>query len=125
MLGLNPGSDGRDPEAGVATILSTVLLGLLVVALAVGVAVGVVSLTRQRAVSAAELAALAAAARALEGDPDACGGAERVARRMGTVLVSCEAGSADYRVEVRVEPAGLGFVGAVHARARAGVVLTG
>lgn len=80
-----------------------------------------VAVARQRAASAADLAALAAAERALDGQQAACQRASSVARLAGAHLRTCSlAGDvADILAEVR--PHGwLGRLGVAAARARAG-----
>ncbi|MFH8472589.1 Rv3654c family TadE-like protein [Streptomyces sp. NPDC018000] len=56
---------------------------------AVVLALGQVVVVRHRAAGAADLAALAAADRALQGPEEACGAAEEVAAAQGAVLVRC------------------------------------
>jgi secretion/DNA translocation related TadE-like protein len=96
------------------TVLVTVTVGVLVWSGAL--------VARQRAQSAADLAALAAARHAGRGG-DACAAAARVVRASGANLIGCAAGSAaDVLVEVEVEmPAASGLgVPPARARARAG-----
>jgi secretion/DNA translocation related TadE-like protein len=75
--------------------------------------------TRHRAESAADLAALAAAVVAVQGEQRACAEARWVAERMDTVLRSCRLSGWDALVDV--EAAFEGF-GSAAARARAGPV---
>ncbi|QGV82656.1 hypothetical protein EIZ62_14665 [Streptomyces ficellus] len=68
-----------------AAMAATVLCTVFAVVLALGQAVA----ARHRAGGAADLAALAAADRALWGTSAACGAAERVARAQATEVVRC------------------------------------
>ena len=99
-------------------------LWLLGVALAVLLLAGTVAMAggllvaRHRAQSAADLGALAGAARAAQGPGVACPAAERIVRANGGRLVACEVDGLDVLITVDVDgPAGWG---SVSARARAG-----
>lgn len=110
-----------DPEAGYATVwaaaVMTVLLGLALAGVELGMAVGI----RHRAEAAVDLAALAAAGHAGEGEEPACAQAARVAERMSTRLTACRVSGWEVRVELEAREAGVpGLGGAAHAWARAG-----
>jgi secretion/DNA translocation related TadE-like protein len=108
-------------DEGSSTVL---VLGFVAVLLAVGaVVVSVASLaaTRHRAETAADVAALAAAGKALHGEPVACDEARRLAGAHGVRLLSCRLDGLDAVVEVGVRaPGRLGALGLVRGRARAG-----
>ncbi|MFB9906230.1 Rv3654c family TadE-like protein [Allokutzneria oryzae] len=97
---------------GVAGLLSVLFLFLCL---------GGAQIHRHRAEAAADLAALAAAARAPSGTSSACRAAARVGERMGVVVTGCRLDGWDALVEVRATVTGrLPFVVPVVARARAG-----
>ena len=109
-------------DRGSATVWVLALSGVLAVLAVAVVLVGAAALARHRAGTAADLAALAAAGRAVLGEPDACAAAAHVARANAAALVACSVdGSAvvEVRVAVPVRLAGLG-VHVASARARAG-----
>jgi len=111
-------------ERGSATVWVIALSGVLAVLTAAVVLVGAAAVARHRAGTAADLAALAAAGRAVLGEPDACDVAAQVARANAAALASCSVdGSAvvEVRVDVPVRLGGLG-VHVASARARAGPV---
>lgn len=83
---------------------------------AAGAYVGAVVLARHRAQAAADLAALAAAARLPAGSDAACARAAAVAREMRTLDARCKVDGLDVVVTVRVAVAGR----AASASARAG-----
>lgn len=111
-------------ERGSATVWVVALAGVLAAVAMAAVLVGAAVVGRHRATTAADLAALAAAERAVRGDPAACAAAERLAGANGARLTACAVGSGAV-VEVTVAlPVRLGPLG-VHradARARAGPV---
>ena len=113
-------SRGRQDD-GSSTVL---VLGFVTILLFVGglvASVASIVVTRHRAEAAADLAALAAAGRAFEGQPAACSAARHVAHGQAVQLLSCRLDGLDALVEVGVRPPGrLGELGLVHARARAG-----
>jgi secretion/DNA translocation related TadE-like protein len=120
-------SPGR-ADAGSATVYVLWLVGVLL-ALGAGLAVWASAVAaRHQASSAADLAALAGAARAVEGSVSACAAAGRVAAANGAKLVSCALSGSAVEVAVQVRPrAGDSFEGflgvplpAATARARAG-----
>lgn len=108
-------------DRGSATVWSVgALVVVLVVALA-GITLGGVLVARHQAESAADLAALAGAGRAIAGQRPACERARRVTDRMQVRLESCRVTAWDVLVEVSARPGGrLGRFGAAEARARAG-----
>jgi len=112
---------GRGSDRGSATVL--VLACLLVLATVAGtlLATSTVSLARRRAATAADLAALAAAADRT-GDPaTACGLARMFARRNGAELVACRTGGDAVEVVTAVAlPPALRLAGPLSATARAG-----
>ncbi|MGH3669540.1 MAG: Rv3654c family TadE-like protein, partial [Pseudonocardiaceae bacterium] len=76
---------------------------------------------RHRAEAAADLAALAAAARAVPGERYACAQARRITGGMRVQLVSCSLHGWDALVSVAAQPTGwLGALGPATAHARAG-----
>ncbi|GAC1327239.1 MAG: hypothetical protein NVSMB13_13320 [Mycobacteriales bacterium] len=110
-----------DRDRGSATVwllgLSLLLWTLTGAALLVGEAVVV----RHRVEAAADLAALAAAERALAGARPACAAAVQVASEAGAALVRCAVVGRLSEVTAERRPAGLlGLAGPVRARARAG-----
>lgn len=110
-------------DGGVATVL--VLSLALVLALVGGLAASLaaVAVARQRSAAVADLAALAGAARAVDGPAAACARAEQLAADNGATLLSCRLVGSVAEVVAQVRPAGpLGRLGAASARARAGPV---
>lgn len=109
-------------ERGSATVWVLALAGLLAVLGVAVVLVGGAVVARHRASAAADLAALAAAGRAVLADPAACATAARIARTNGAELEGCvlrPEAIVDVRVRVPVRLGPLGSF-AAHARARAG-----
>jgi secretion/DNA translocation related TadE-like protein len=112
----------RSRERGSATVWVIALAGLLAALGTAGVLVGAAVAGRHRAAAAADLAALAGAARAVVGDSTACSAAAHIAAANGAVLQRCATlPGAEVEVSVRV-PVRLGPLGVVeaHGRARAG-----
>ncbi len=89
-----------------------------------GIAVGSVAVARHRAQSAADLAALAAAARVPAGAQAACREAHAVAAAMRATVRECEVVSLDVHVSVSAET-GLRIGGPAQAAARAGPTARG
>jgi secretion/DNA translocation related TadE-like protein len=108
-------------DAGGATVW-VLAAGLLTVLVALGsAAAGAGVVARHRAQSAADLAALAAAARAAEGEEAACGRADEIATVNRARLVACRLDGFDVTVTAEVTPAGVAaFAGSARASARAG-----
>ena len=115
--------NGRDRDRGVATIWAAGAIAAILVLTMLVVSIGAAAATRHRAESAADLAALAAAGAAVEGERVACEKARWVSDRMGVELRSCRLDGWDARIEVVAVPSGVlsGF-GPAKARARAGPV---
>ena len=111
-------------ERGSATAWVLVLAAVVAVVAMGAVLVGAAVVTRHRAASAADLAALAAAGQAVAGNPSACVIAARVAEANAAELTRCEVGPGavvDVEVRVAARLGGLGVREAV-GRARAGPV---
>ncbi len=87
-LGRDSGSGG-DGDRGLATVWVAMTTATLCAVFAVVLALGQVVAVRHRAGGAADLAALAAADRALQGPGEACGAAGKVAAAQGAVVVRC------------------------------------
>ena len=110
-------------EAGVALVLVLSLSSVLALVGALSASLAAVAVARQRAAAVADLAALGAAARALDGQAAACGRAERLAERDGGRILACTLVGDVAEVTAQVRPPGpLGRLGAATARARAGPV---
>ncbi|GGS27701.1 hypothetical protein GCM10010221_26670 [Streptomyces parvus] len=80
---------GGGADRGVATVWAAVTVAVLCTVFAVVLALGQAVASRHRAGGAADLAALAAADRALEGAGAACEAARRVALAQDAVVVRC------------------------------------
>jgi secretion/DNA translocation related TadE-like protein len=99
-------------------------VGLVLVAAGLaGAAVGAAHVAAHQARSAADLGALAGAARAVEGPAVACARAAELVAANRAGLVGCRLDGLDLTVTVEVRPAG--FARAAHATARAGPPRTG
>lgn len=110
----------RRPETGIATIWGLAIIGILM--LLAAVSAGVVSLigARHQAEAAADLAALAGAKAAVDGE-DACDAARRIAAANGGALIRCDVEGEIVEVRVQVEgPRLLGESWVLTGRARAG-----
>ncbi|MFE7748690.1 Rv3654c family TadE-like protein [Streptomyces sp. NPDC057428] len=79
----------RAEDQGLATVWAAITTSTLCVVFAVVLALGQAVSARHRAGGAADLAALAAADRALRGSAAACGAAREVAVAQGAELVRC------------------------------------
>ncbi|WP_104526331.1 Rv3654c family TadE-like protein [Blastococcus atacamensis] len=111
-------------ERGSATVWVLILSAVLVAVAAAAVLVGLGMGARHRAATAADLAALAAAGRAVVGDPDPCAAAAGIAAANGAELVGCrlEPGAVvSVQVSVTVSLGRLGLHDSI-GRARAGPV---
>lgn len=106
-------SQGREPDQGLAdrdrglaTVWVAMTTATLCAVFAVVLALGQVVAARHRAGGAADLAALAAADRALQGHEEACGAADKVAAAQGAVVVRCAVRGeiADVTARVRFGP---------------------
>jgi secretion/DNA translocation related TadE-like protein len=108
-------------DAGFVTTFAIGVIPLLLLLGGVVASATAVAATRHRAEGAADLAALAAAHHALEGDRAACAAAEHVAQANGADVLSCRLEGADAVVEVASRlPGRLSPLGQVHGKARAG-----
>ncbi len=105
-------------DRGSASVWLLGLCSVLVLAAVAAVLLGSALVTRHRAIAAADLSALAAAATALEGAGPACAAAAGIATSMGAELTACALSGvvADVTVTVTAE---LGVVGLASARASA------
>lgn len=110
-------------DRGSATIWAAGGVAALLLIVGLVVAIGAAALTRHQASGAADLAALAAAAHATDGEGPACGRARWVAQQMGTTMTACRLRGWDAEVEITAQPPDLllGF-GSATAHARAGPV---
>ena len=108
-------------ERGVAGVLVLALASILALVGALSSSLAAVAVARQRAAGVADLAALAAAGRALDGSSVACDRAAALAGRNGGRLTSFPLDGEQAEVVAEVRPAGvLGGLGAASARASAG-----
>lgn len=117
------GAEGNDADAGMATVWAAcAIAALLALAGLVWTLAGVL-VTRQHAAGVADLAALAAAGRSVDGETVACAHARDLARAMASRVADCRLRGWDAEVIVHVDVgASLGLGGTVSARARAGPV---
>lgn len=121
--GGRPSGSRCSGEDGVATVLVLSLAAVLVLFAAVAAALAAVAVARQRAASAADLSALAAAAVTLEGPDVACDRARRLAVLAGARVSSCSVEGDLVHVVAEVRPPGaIGRLGTASAQARAGPV---
>ncbi|MGC4833142.1 Rv3654c family TadE-like protein [Micromonospora vinacea] len=116
--------DGRpDRQRGGATVLLLAMGLVFVVFGTFGAAIVAAGMARQRAAVAADLGALAGAARALDGDAVACASASDLAGRNDGRLVGCHLDGLDVLVTVEVAFTPLpGLTRVAAASARAGPV---
>lgn len=128
-IGDDPPASGGGPavvdrgERGSATIAGVGAVVALLAVFAVALQLGAAVITRHRAESAADLAALAAAAHAVSGTQAACAAADRVTGGMAVRLLSCDLRGWEARVRVEATPPGLlAPFGPARATARAGPV---
>lgn len=105
-------------DAGVATVWAAAGVAVLMAALLVGLHVAAAISARHRAESAADLAALAAAALAVQGTATSCGRADVIAAATGARVTFCALVGWKAAVEVEVDLA-LSLPGASVATARA------
>ncbi|MFR9728942.1 Rv3654c family TadE-like protein [Saccharopolyspora sp. MS10] len=119
-----PAREAGPSDGGAATALAAVLILGLVALAGFGISLGSVMLARHRAEGAADLAALAAAARVPQGRGPACGTAVQVAEAMRARVIDCALDGTDARIVVAVRaPSGPGVLSPqVTGRARAGPV---
>ena len=110
----------RRSETGIVTIWGLAIIGILM--LLAAVSAGVVALigARHQAEAAADLAALAGAQAAIDGE-DACDVARRIAAANNGALVDCDLEGEIVEIRVQVEgPRLLGEFWVLTGRARAG-----
>jgi secretion/DNA translocation related TadE-like protein len=114
---------GRAHSDGGSATIWVLAAGLVVVLVAATLAmVGSATVARHRAQVAADLAALAAALRAWDGQSVACDRAADLSARNGASLVACRLEGLDAIVTVEVRAGGAARWGAARASARAGPV---
>lgn len=101
-------------DHGSATLIAVAMMAVLVAITVGGFSIGSAVAARHRAQSAADLAALAAAARLPEGVDVACGQASAIANAMNVGVVDCAVEDLDVVITTRSGPA--------RAAARAGPV---
>ncbi len=120
--GTDGGTDGgADGDGGFATVAVLALCGVLLAFGSVVASLAALAVTRHQAAAAADLAALAGAGHALEGDSVACAAARATARAHGAALRDCRLDGVDLQVTVAIRAPGvLARWGDVRARARAG-----
>ena len=104
-------------ERGSATVVAAAMMVVLLWVTGAGAYLGSVVVARHRAQAAADLAALAAAARLPSGPAAACARATAVAHEMRVDDAECGVDGLDVVVAVQVAVA---FAGAARAAARAG-----
>ncbi|MDQ6649249.1 MAG: flp pilus-assembly TadE/G-like family protein [Actinomycetota bacterium] len=118
---MTPGQRVAGGERGSATVWLLSVTMLVSMLTGVVLLVGAAAVIRHRVEAAADLAALAAAERAIGGPQAACTAAGRVAVEAGAVLVRCSVIGAVSEVTAARRPPGiLGLAGPVTARSRAG-----
>ncbi len=118
----SPWGSAGSADRGSAGVWVLALSGVVLLAGAASVLAGLAIVSRHEAGTAADLAALAAASRALSGSEVACSRADEIALVNGADLTSCSLSSdgvVDVAVTVTVQFGSLG-VGVAHAQARAG-----
>lgn len=114
-----PGSTPTDD--GFATVWAASAVAALLVLTVFAVQLGAAVVRRHQAEAAADLAALAAAAHAVDGEPVACAHALRVTEPMSARMTACRVTGWEVTVAVEVLPGvDLPWSGAARGRARAG-----
>ncbi|SDL13352.1 helicase/secretion neighborhood TadE-like protein [Lentzea albidocapillata subsp. violacea] len=103
-------------ERGSAAVSGVVAMLSLIIVVVAGARIGSAVVARHRVTGAADLAALAAAARLVDGDESACEQAKRVASENRAELTSCAVNGWEVVVEVSATTP----FGPARARARAG-----
>ncbi len=107
-------------DRGVATVFVCLSVAALLVLTVIGLRLGGAVLAAQRAGTAADLGALAGAARVLDGAEPACARAAQVVAANGATMTGCEVLGLDLRVQTGVAVS-LGPIGGqASGRARAG-----
>ena len=114
-----------DGERGSVTVVGVAAVAAVLAMLAIAMQLGAAVITRHRAEAAADLAALAVAAGAVDGTKAACASGQRVTDAMTVRLVSCELHGWEASVQVEaVAPGVLARFGSARASARAGPAAT-
>jgi len=109
-------------DRGVATVYACLGIVVLLAITGLGVRLGAATLARQRAETGADLAALAGAAKVLQGPDVVCANVVRVAVANGVEVQTCSVVGTEVLVTV-IARAGAGpFGGIATGRARAGPV---
>lgn len=113
---------GHGPaDGGFATVWAASAIAALLVLTVFAVHLGAAVVHRHRAEAAADLAALAAAAHAIDSEPVACAHALRVTEPMTARMTTCRVTGWEATVEVEVIPSvDLPWSGIARGRARAG-----
>lgn len=115
------GPEDERRDRGVATVWAASAVAVLLSVMVFGISFGLAVVGRHRAEAAADLAALAAAAHAVDGEQVACAYGDRVVAAMGGTLRSCRLEGWRVSVEVEVRAAvPLLPTGTAYGRARAG-----
>jgi secretion/DNA translocation related TadE-like protein len=110
-----------ETDRGAATIWVVAVIAVVLMFSAGILAIGSATVTRHRAAGAADLAALAAAGYAPDGEQVACGWARWVTDRMRVRLVSCRLDGWNALIETSADPPEpLARFGAATAHAKAG-----
>lgn len=121
--GRDSGSAGRSRDTGAASVWLLAAGLVLVAGGLAGAAAGAAHIASHQAQAAADLGALAGAARATEGPGAACARAAELVSANGARLTRCRLDGFDLTVTVEVMPApAAGFGRAAIATARAGPV---
>jgi len=109
-------------DRGVATVYACLGVLLLLVVTGLAVRLGAAGLARQRAETGADLAALAGAAKVLQGPDMVCAAVVRVAIANGGSVESCSVVGTDVLVMVTVRVGTGVLAGTATAKARAGPI---
>ena len=114
----------REPRAdsGVATVYACLGIVALLAVTGLGLHLGAATLARQRAETGADLAALAGAAKVLQGPDAVCDNVVRVATANGVGVEYCAVTGTDVLVMVTARLGAGPFAGSATGRARAGPV---
>lgn len=111
----------KSADQGSATVISVVLVAVLLVLCTLLVSFGAAVITRRKAQTVADLAALAGAVKIVRGTEQACAAARSVVENSRAHLLRCVCQDWEVFVEISVKPSGnLPLLTSVHAQARAG-----
>jgi secretion/DNA translocation related TadE-like protein len=111
----------KDPaDRGVATVYACLAIVVLLAITGLAAHLGAAALARQRAETAADLAALAGAAKVLQGPDAVCASVVRVAAANGVDVQMCSVVGTDVLVTVTGRAGAGPFAGTAVGRARAG-----